>query len=198
MCSESNDILDLDVEVVPSTVSDAYLIKNLYPLYAHDMSAFTSLDPNPHGVFETPEIRSLGEQGELLNAWWERPEALHPYLIRVGPAATPVGFAMVAEPPFIPSGGDYYMHEFFVVQSVRGTGVAQHAAIRVFERFAGRWEIQALRNNRRARSFWLRVVTDYTKGDFNQSYVPTWRGADSESLSIRFVARPAAQRGPSR
>jgi hypothetical protein len=54
------------VEVVQSVPETAHLIRNLYPLYLHDLSEFSGDLPNQHGVYEPqPSVRTLADQSDL-------------------------------------------------------------------------------------------------------------------------------------
>jgi len=63
----------MDVKIILSTTHDAYIIKNMYPLYLHDLSQFSGAKPNEHGVLEPDEGRTLAEQGDVQNIWWQKP-----------------------------------------------------------------------------------------------------------------------------
>ncbi|MBI1922643.1 hypothetical protein HYR99_00180, partial [Candidatus Poribacteria bacterium] len=98
----------MDIKIVLSNKDTAYIIKNLYPLYLHDLSEFGDWKdqvPNAHGILEpdNPDVRTLVEQGEVFNIWWEKPDVLFPFLIRVD--GKPAGFAFIATPPYS-AGGD--------------------------------------------------------------------------------------------
>jgi len=82
--------------------SEAYIIKNMYPLYLHDLSGHYGLTPghipNVHGIFEdSNDYRTLSDQYDVQNIWWEKLNCLYPFLIRVDDI--PAGFALIATPP---------------------------------------------------------------------------------------------------
>lgn len=142
---------------------EAYVLKNLWPLYQHDLSKFeASLVPNPHGLLGADDgVRTLEENTESLGSWWGRPDSLFPYLILVD--GCPVGFNMIAGAPSLPEGiqADWVVHEFFVLHPFRGREVAEKAAIQGFQRHRGKWEVVTWPENARAIAFWRRVVQDY-------------------------------------
>ncbi len=150
-----------NIELTLSTAADAHVIRNLYPLYQHDVSAFDPelARPNRHGLFGVgDEVTTLAQHGETLAAWWREPAALFPYLIRVD--GEPAGFNLVAARSRLPAGidADFVVHEFFVLHAYRGAGVAEQAARLGFERHRGRWEIVTYPAHARAIAFWRRVV----------------------------------------
>jgi predicted acetyltransferase len=114
-----------------------------------------------------PELRS--QEPDQIACWFGDP-AVHPLLILKD--ADPVGFAMVARAtpgPVQPV--DYRMAEFFVARPCRRLGVGQAAVQLILSRFAGRWEITEYLRNAGAVSFWRRVLTRYTSGNYQERIV---------------------------
>ncbi|OKP86134.1 hypothetical protein A3842_06985 [Paenibacillus sp. P3E] len=178
----------MKIETTLATGKEAYIIKNLYPLYLHDLSGHYGLSDGPvlneHGIFEdTPGIRTLAEQYDVQNIWWEKPGCLHPFLIRAD--GQPAGFALVATPPHCAAGVDYFMNDFFVLQPYRGQGYAQQAAVQVFERFHGVWELftNPAEKNITGQKFWRKTVSGYTGGNYEEHAGATF---DGHKLVFRF------------
>lgn len=160
-----------------------FIINNLYPLYLHDLSEIWGWKPNKYGVYEEDETLTLYEQNKVFDVWWSNPSILFPYLIRVDDI--PAGFAFVATPPYTPHGSDFYMNEFFILRSFRGTGVADTAAVQVFNLHHGPWELQTNPKevNKRAQSFWRRTIHNYTNGSFQEEI------ADTKNDGNKFIFR---------
>ena len=146
------------VEVREASPADRVLIRNLYPLYLHDLSAFTELyDLDERGVFYP----------DYLPDWLDRESALmHPLVLREG--GRPAGFALVGQAPYphMTPARDYRMCEFFVLKRARRLGVGRQAAQAIFARFPGVWEVSELPLNTAAVSFWRAVIGEYTGGAF--------------------------------
>ncbi|MCA9999044.1 MAG: hypothetical protein KDE56_24945 [Anaerolineales bacterium] len=162
----------MNVGLELSTSEDAQIIKNLWSLYQHDLSAFTGAVPNRHGIFSDDEnVSSLGQHLDSLNPWWQDPNALFPYLIVV--EGRPAGFNLIAGrsrlPKEIPA--DFVVHEFFVLYAYRGSAVAERAAIDGFNRHRGGWEVVTHPTHLRAIGFWRRVINRYTSGQFLEAEV---------------------------
>ena len=152
----------MDVELKLSDHRDAYIIKNFWPLYVHDVSAFGEWELNPHGLLGVDaSTKNLAEQCEGLSPWWSEPGVLFPYLIRVNGA--PAGFNLIAARSRLPKGidADFVVHEFFLVHGHRSSGVAEQAAIDGFERHHGRWEVVTYPSHDRGIAFWRKVVGRY-------------------------------------
>jgi predicted acetyltransferase len=151
----------LDVEVREATAEDRVLIRNLYPLYLHDLTAFTEFyDVDEQGIFRP----------DYLPDWLDRRSpAMHPLAIRAD--GRPAGFALVGQAPFphMTRGRDYRMCEFFVLNRVRRRGVGRRAAQAIFAMFPGLWEVSELPQNTLATTFWRAVIGEYTGGAFTEA-----------------------------
>ncbi|MEK5028898.1 hypothetical protein [Paenibacillus sp. FSL M7-1046] len=79
----------------------------------HDLSGHYGLTGGPilnrHGIFEDrQEIRTLTDQYEVQNVWWEKPGCLYPFLFKLG--AVPAGFAFIATPPYCAKAVNYFVN----------------------------------------------------------------------------------------
>jgi predicted acetyltransferase len=61
---------------------------------------------------------------------------------------------------------DYHMSEFFITRKSRKLGIGRDAAILMFNRFAGEWEVTEYLRNPGAVQFWRRVIAAYTRGQY--------------------------------
>lgn len=164
--------------------STKFIINNLYPLYLHDLSEIWGWKPNKYGVFEDDETLTLNEQNKVFDIWWSKQSILFPYLIMVD--SIPTGFALVATPPYTPQGSDFYLNEFFILRSYRGKGVAEKAAIKVFNNHRGTWELQTNPNegNKRAQTFWRKTIGNYINGNYQEEISQT--EDDGNKLIFKF------------
>ncbi len=151
------------IEVRDATPNDRVLIRNLYPLYLHDLTAFTDLyDVDERGVFYP----------DYLPEWLDRPSHLmHALTLREG--GRPAGFALVARAPYphMSPARDFRMCEFFVLNRARRRGVGRQAAQAIFAMFPGVWEVTELPRNTVAVSFWRAVIGEHTGGAFSDAMV---------------------------
>jgi aminoglycoside 6'-N-acetyltransferase I len=156
----------MDVRTILSTQDDAYIVKNLYPLYLHDLSEFSGEWANEHGVLEPTSVATLSEQGEVQKTWWKKPDVLYPFIIKADGRIA--GFAFVARAPHVPEATDQVIHEFFVLHAFRGKGIGDRAASELFDRFPGQWQVFSMERNLRAQAFWRRVLREYTGDRFEE------------------------------
>lgn len=157
----------MDVALRLTSAADGHAIRNLWPLYQHDVSAFDGARPNAHGIFGGDDVATLAQHGASLDPWWQSP-SLFPYLIVADGA--PAGFCLVATGPYLPcpEHADFVVHEFFVLHAYRGAGVAEAAVTEAFARHRGRWEVVTYPNHPRGIAFWRRVVGRVASGQFEE------------------------------
>lgn len=144
-----------------------FIINNLYPLYLHELSAVRTVYTNKYGVFEdNDDYKTLEEQIPVFDIWWEKENVLFPFLIIVD--NLPAGFALVATPPYIFDGSDFFLHEFFILGAYRGTGIAEKAAIKLFDKFKGNWVFFTTPNDKniRALKHWRKTLAHYTNNQY--------------------------------
>jgi aminoglycoside 6'-N-acetyltransferase I len=149
----------MNVELKLTDRADAYIIKNLWPLYVNNLSEFDGRLPNKHGMTGAgSDIASYFDLEGTLDGWWEHPEGIFPYLIYAD--GLPAGFNIIASPPFIPreTEKDFIVEDFFVLHCFRGQGVAEAAMQMGFDRHRGEWEIATFPNSSRAVGFWKKVL----------------------------------------
>lgn len=142
--------------------ADRAWIQSQYAEYLEDLSR---LSMNT-GVF--PAAGEYGEREQELMARWFADDSSHPLIVLKD--ERPVGFALVSRPPRNQRESiDFRMAEFFVAPKARRLGVGRDAALLIFGRFAGAWEITEFQYNKPAVTFWRSVVSKYTGGRFKES-----------------------------
>jgi predicted acetyltransferase len=146
--------------VNPVSPAEHALLRNLYPLYLHDLS-------------ELGDGYSLDEQGlwqpDYLPYWLSGKQEVHPLLFRLD--GRPVGFALVGQAPlpYMTPGRDFRLSEFFILRAERRHGLGRKAAFALFDRFPGVWELSQLPANQAATAFWRRVIGEYMRGNFEDT-----------------------------
>jgi predicted acetyltransferase len=135
---------------------DLEALRRLYPLYLHDLSAFTDHYALDEDARWTPSY---------LEDWLGRP-GTRSLLIRVDGARA--GFALVAEPPFpyMPPDVDRHLAEFFVAQPYRRRGIGRAGALAALRAFPGSWSLGIVTRNAPALAFWRSVLGELTGGAY--------------------------------
>jgi len=146
-----------------SPADDDYAVAaNLARFYIYDMAEHLGWHFPPDGLFDSADrfANYWGKPGP--NAWppeWRG----HPFLIRVD--GHPAGFALIKQI----GGATFDMGEFFVGRQHRRRSLGRSAAIALFEKFRGDWEVREIPANVPAQAFWRRIIGDYTRGAFTES-----------------------------
>ena len=129
--------------------ADRALLRNLYPLYIHELSRFTD--------FYRLDGRGVW-QPDLLTDWLG---AAHRLLLLAWVDDRPAGFLFAGTRPFPhfrTDGAEHHLAELFVVAPERERGVGRDLAEAAFARWSGRWELSVLAGNAGALAFWRRVL----------------------------------------
>ncbi|MDF2872459.1 MAG: hypothetical protein K0R05_4034 [Anaerocolumna sp.] len=154
----------MKIDVILSNEETSYIIKNMYPLYLHDLAEIHGILPNQHGIFEDDETRTLAEQYDIQNIWFENPKELFPYYVTVD--GIPAGFCLIASGKYVLKEVDYYVNETFILRPFRNKGISQEAVIRVLDKHRGRWMLDTSSEdiNSHAQLFWSGIILAYTGG----------------------------------
>jgi predicted acetyltransferase len=153
----------VSVREARSSQSDRLWISSVYRDYLDDLSALNT------GLF--PILGEVGHrEPDLLARWFSDRNAFPLVILK---ATERVGFAMVARTsgPAGSSAAEYRMAEFFISRASRRLGVGRTAVQLILNRFAGRWEITEYLRNPVAVSFWRRVVSGYTRGQYQERVI---------------------------
>ncbi|MEX1030705.1 MAG: GNAT family N-acetyltransferase [Paenibacillaceae bacterium] len=131
------------------------ILKNLIQFYDYDFSEFTDEDVLEKGNYS---------EYPFIDLYWEESSRV-PYLIRVeGSLAGFVLVRTVEEANYI----YYSIAEFFVMKKYRRSGIGKQVAETVFNKHRGQWEVYQLERNRPAQTFWVKVISEYTNGNYSE------------------------------
>jgi predicted acetyltransferase len=158
---------------------DREWIRAVYRDYLSELSASKT------GLF--PVLGEWAErESEFLAGWFSDP-ASHPFVIMAN--GQRAGFALVTRPPALPrTSVQYRMAEFFVVTEARRRRVGASAAMLLFARFTGDWEVLEDEYNRPALAFWRRVIGARTAGRYSET-----RGGGEVRHRFRTEADPGGR-----
>jgi predicted acetyltransferase len=146
------------VRIAVSPAPDGFaVVRNLFALYAHDLSEFVGLDVGDDGTFSMPAS---------LASYWDGPDASERFPFLVHADGKLAGFALVRQIAADPA--TYDMGEFFILRKYRRSGIGRFVARTLFDRFAGAWEVRELPSNAAAQTFWRRIIGEYTRDTFTE------------------------------
>jgi len=147
----------MEIRINPASLEEKSILRHLLELYAYDFSEFSGEDVDNHGLYG---------YNYLDNYWTET--GRYPFLVRINDKLA--GFALIRT--IIENGSTpyYSMAEFFIMKKYRKCGAGRSAAIQIFDLFRGSWQIAEWEDNKPAQAFWRKVVSEYTNGNFDESY----------------------------
>jgi predicted acetyltransferase len=140
------------ISVRRAGAADRPMVERLWLMFRHDMSEFGGQLPNPDGTFRAER---------LVAAFDDRNWACYVF---TGPEDRPVGFAIVRGL----AGPVRVLSSFFVVRSVRRTGVGLQAVGAIVAEHPGPWEVAFQDANAAAVRFWHRVATEFAGSDWSE------------------------------
>ena len=121
------------------------ILKNLYSLYLHDLSNFTSqLDIGEGGNFEYDGV----------DGFWET-DGLFPYFILL--EKNIIGFMLIVERPFLKRDYDFGVNDLFILNKYKGKGLGRQAIQELFRTKKGKCFVIELIENKPAVIFWKSI-----------------------------------------
>ncbi len=134
------------------------VIQNLMQYYIYDFSEYIKYDVEDNGLFAPyPNLMD----------YWEGDGNKFPYVIKMNDKY--VGFVLVK---LINTIDRHYFSiaEFFILKKYRREGIGKAIAIKVFNLHKGHWEVYQKNHNKPAQIFWNKVISEYTKEKFSESF----------------------------
>ncbi len=146
----------MNIEIVEARGEQRGVLGALMELYQYDFTRYTGEDVEDDGRFGFDRLDSYFSEAER-----------HAHLVRVD--GHWAGFALVREGvEFLDGRVGFDMAEFFVMLKYRRTGVGEHVATAMFDRYRGLWQVREMAANERAQSFWRAIIRRYTNGAFEE------------------------------
>ncbi|WP_366296442.1 GNAT family N-acetyltransferase [Paenibacillus sp. AN1007] len=145
----------MNVAIVQVNQKYREVLDNLMQLYIYDFSEFLDFDVEENGKYRPYPLDDYFKEGNQQFAYLIKREEKY------------VGFVLVRfiEELELPH---YSISEFFILKKYRREGLGKSAAIDVFNRHQGPWEVHQIESNQGAQIFWKRVINEYTKGQFEE------------------------------
>jgi predicted acetyltransferase len=156
------------------------VLDHLMQLYLHDFSEFAPIG-SPHG-----EVDAEGRFAyPRLESYWQG-DGLIPLLIRADDRLA--GFVLVNKWSALGLPLDHVVAEFFVMRKYRRARVGRRAALLVFRRYPGRWEVPVAWYNPPAQVFWRSVAEQLAPVEVEEiaGDGKRWTGP-----VLRFATRPS-------
>jgi predicted acetyltransferase len=174
----SAENLTAKIEVLPASLEQKPILRNLLELYSHDFCDYVDLEIGPDGRYGYKD----------LDIYWTEPQR-HPFLVWV--ESRLAGFVFVdrlerGSPALIV----WDVAEFFVLRGYRRKSIGTEVAHRLWKVFPGRWEVRVIITNEPAHRFWQRAVESFVGHEVVPTRV-TQGGKDRYRFA--FDTRPAGE-----
>ncbi|MDZ5472178.1 GNAT family N-acetyltransferase [Bacillus sp. 31A1R] len=143
------------MELVAVQSEKKSVLANLLEYYVYEFSPYLHIDVNEEGKYGFDKVEEYVES-----------EQYSSYFIMVENQYA--GFVIVKiekDGPF-----NYSIEQFFVLNRYNGKGIGKKAAIEIFNRYRGKWQITQTETNYHAQAFWRGVIKGYTKNEFIEKY----------------------------
>lgn len=149
----------IELELVKK--SNEKVLKNLLQLYLHNISAYFPMPFNSEsGVYDYDDISKYIEKDENSIAYFIKYEKN---------IAGFILFDKIEEFNIV--------QEMFVMNNYKRAGIGKKAVKQLFNKYHGNWEIKSLPCSEQAEKFWVSVVKEYTKNNFDVKYVGKYNRA---------------------
>lgn len=144
----------MDVELKPVRLEDREILSNLLEKYDYEFSQYDNRDVNRLGLYGY----------KYLDYYWTE-DKRWAYFIEVDGKLA--GFVMVITLPEVEDREtDFSIAEFFVMYKYRRFGVGKQAFFKVLDIHKGKWQLKRHPKNIPSVIFWNKVVSEYTKGNY--------------------------------
>ncbi len=156
----------LEIELIEIEESEKSVLRQLIELYSYDFSEYDNADVNEHGFYGYT----------YLDYYWTE-DTRHPFFIRVNGKLA--GFVLISDYAYVIDSSDARsVTELFVLKKYRRKGIGKSIAVKVFDKFPGKWEVIQHGNNEPSKTFWEEVIHEYTRGNFRKekAKIEHWEG----------------------
>ena len=127
------------------------LFRQLFNLYHHDLAL---LDPSLFPAIDDKGFYDYTAIEEYFNP--EIRDKIFLYLIRCDDGIA--GFCVISQAPYVKTGCDYCIQEFFITGNRRRQGLGREACQTLFTRHQGRYSLYVIEENITAQTFWTKLI----------------------------------------
>ena len=146
-------------ELIPVKDEQKNTIYNLMQLYTYELSFYKD-ETTKFNLLEN----GLYEMNKYLELYWKEDER-HPYILKCNGKLA--GFVLYR----CTENGLNEISEFFVLNKYRKINAGTYMASEIFKLYKGKWEIRTLLKNKRAQSFWRKVIKENSNNNFEERLI---------------------------
>ncbi len=134
-----------------ATDKDKELYRNLFNMYHNDLAPYCD------------DLVEVDEEGyydkQAVECYFNEDENILPHVIMKNDKV--VGVIVLTKPPYVKSGCDYCIQEFFLLSPFRGKNVAEEVFKQLTDKYTGKYCLIVLNKNTRAINFWRKFTDKY-------------------------------------
>jgi predicted acetyltransferase len=151
--------MEITIELVKKEEKE--ILKNLLEKYHYEHSQYDDRGVNDLGLFG---------YDYLDNYWTEKNR--FPYFIKViGKLA---GFILVNDYPEAKFESNYTISEFFIMYKYRNKGIGKYVVKYILDKYKGKWQLNFHPKNEISKNFWIKTISEYTKGKYETKNDSEW------------------------
>ena len=146
----------MKIEITDMNRDETEILLNLMEKYEYELSQYFDHHVNESGLYVFESLESIDGFYFKNGRGWV-------FFIRVDGKLA--GFARVLNDcVYLKSRKvDYTLADLFVMYRYRGMGVGKFAANYLFDKFKGKWQLNAFTKNTSSVRFWVKTIGDYTE-----------------------------------
>jgi predicted acetyltransferase len=155
---------DVSYTIKEALPGDRDILMNLYSLYGHDISEFTSgSNVNERGLFEFEDVDEF-LHGESVND-----VSLKAYIILIGDR--PAGFLLLGSGEYALEGCNFIIYDLFIIRKYRKMGIASGVMREVFSHNPGKYCVSDIESNIAAVNFWRGLTKQHDPDCTEESFI---------------------------
>ena len=157
--------MDISIIKVENNNRDTFM--NIWQFLGYDFSELNGMDLSENGCYKLPS-----DINDYINH-----DDYSSYIIMCDQ-----NIAGIAVIKFIDNKEVNYFRHFFIMRKYRRNRVGQNAVEEIFNMHEGKWLVSQFDYNLPAITFWRRVVSEYTKGNYKE-----YRRKDDKGPQQEFI-----------
>ncbi|EKE08925.1 MAG: acetyltransferase, GNAT family [uncultured bacterium] len=151
-------------KVIPATLDDYPIVRNMAQLYIYDASRGCGFSLNKQGLYQYRDYKEYFENSDRAA-----------YIVKVENELA--GFVLLNKVCAYAE-SEWNVGEFFILSKFQGQGVGKEVAKKVWQLHPGKWEVPVVPQNRSALVFWRSIISNVTNNQYKEEMKDVERGQD--------------------
>ncbi|RYE06625.1 MAG: GNAT family N-acetyltransferase [Rickettsiaceae bacterium] len=143
-----------NIAIIKASLADYPIIQNMARFYVYDRTKYMGWECPETGLYECIDFQ------HYFNS-----KAKIAYLIRIKDELA--GFVLINKEHLIEA-VDWNIGEFFILAKFQSHGIGTRVATEIIKSLPGKWSIAVMPENKKAISFWRKLVTNISYGKYSE------------------------------